>query len=96
MLGILTHNGGVEFAAVAAATLAVYVVFTVTYSQYRARIRQRMTRLETKASGKAYDSLVNVETVQLFGTADLETKTYGDILKEQHKVSVTTTALFYV
>lgn len=87
VLGILTSSGGPEFAAVALSTLTVYVVFTVLYSQYRARVRQRMVRLETKSSAKAFDSLINVETVQAFGNADLETEQFGKILVEQHDAS---------
>ncbi len=44
VLGILSYSGGIEFAGIASATLIVYVVFTVMFSQWRTKFRQQMNR----------------------------------------------------
>ena len=87
VLGILTYTGGAEFAAVATATLGVYVAFTVAYSQWRTQFRQQMNKFESQASASSFDSLTNVDTVQAFCNVELETRKYGDILVKQQAAS---------
>lgn len=86
--GILGYNFGTPYAAVTAATLTAYVAYTIAVTQWRIRFRKEMNTLENKASSRAFDSLVNYETVKLFNNERLETERYDEVLRQFSEASV--------
>ncbi|KAJ1417659.1 hypothetical protein B484DRAFT_413731 [Ochromonadaceae sp. CCMP2298] len=88
--GILTYNLGPAYAAVATSTVVAYTFFTIRVSDWRTGIRKKMNQEETNASGKAIDSLINYETVKLFGNERHEADRYDESLRGYKDASVLT------
>ena len=87
---ILAHQLGPEYAAVAVATIGTYTLFTVTVSDWRTEIRKKMNAEETAAGGKVVDSLINYETIKLFGAEKHEADRYDSNLQAFQRASVKT------
>jgi len=88
--GILSYNLGTPYAVIATATVAAYTAFTIKVSDWRTGIRKKMNQEESAASGKAIDSLINYETVKLFGNEKHEADRYDASLKGFKDASVLT------
>ena len=88
--GILAYQLGPSYALVAVATIGSYTVFTVTVSDWRTEIRKRMNAEETAAGGKVVDSLVNYETIKLFGAEAREADRYDESLQGYQRASIAT------
>ena len=56
--------------------LTVYIVFTVTVTNWRTHLRRTVNELDSGANVKAVDSLLNYETVKYFGNEDYEARRY--------------------
>jgi ABC-type multidrug transport system fused ATPase/permease subunit len=87
---ILAAKLGPAYAAVAVGTIAAYTTFTVRVSDWRTEIRRRMNQAETAASGRVVDSLINYETVKLFGNERHEAERYSDALEIYKQCSLRT------
>ena len=57
-------------------TIALYVWFTFTVSEWRVKLRRRMNEQDTEANQKALDSLLNFETVKYFNAEEREATRY--------------------
>ena len=88
--GILAANMGPSYAIVTMSTLAGYTAFTVMVSNWRTEIRKAMNREEAAANGKVIDSLINYETVKLFGNESHEIKEYDNSLQKFEAASIKT------
>lgn len=77
-----------HFGAAVFSTVAVYVVFTVLFTNWRVRFRYRMNELDSQANQLAVDSVINYETVKYFNSEDAECRRYGDLLKEWEQAAV--------
>lgn len=88
--GLLVHSLGWEYAVVAASTISAYTAFTIYISEWRIQVRKSMNKEENRASGKAMDSLLNYETVQLFNNTDHEVNRYDKSLAAFQDASVLT------
>jgi ATP-binding cassette subfamily B (MDR/TAP) protein 7 len=53
----------------------------------RTQFRKTMNALENKASARAFDSLLNFETVKFFNNETLETQRYDDLLRQYSAMS---------
>ena len=71
-----------RFAAVTFGAVAVYIVFTVTVTEWRMEIRRRANELDSRANTRAIDSLLNYETVKYFGNEDFEARRYDEQLRK--------------
>lgn len=78
---VLAARCGPEYAAIAAATVSMYTMFTFGTTQWRTRFRKEMNQADSAASSKAVDSLLNFETVKYFGNEEHETKQYAEHLQ---------------
>ena len=87
---ILSYNLGASYAIIATGTVITYVVFTVKVSDWRVGIRKNMNKAESAANGKAIDSLINYETVKLFGNEQHEVDRYDSSLLKFRDASVLT------
>ena len=88
--GILAYNLGIQYGIVAASTVAIYTVYTIKISDWRTGIRKEMNKYETTAGGRVTDSLLNYQTVKLFGNELHEVNRYEESLKGFQKSSIQT------
>jgi ATP-binding cassette, subfamily B, heavy metal transporter len=65
--GILWAMFDWRFALVTFTAVALYVFFTVAFTDWRVRFRRTMNEMDSDAQTKAVDSLLNFETVKYFG-----------------------------
>ena len=72
MAGIIWYQFNFSYVAVIAATIWLYIWFTIRASDWRIAIRREMNESDTDANSKAVDSLLNFETVKYFGNEGLE------------------------
>ncbi|MEE9388730.1 MAG: ABC transporter ATP-binding protein/permease [Paracoccaceae bacterium] len=70
------------YLAVVVGTIALYVWFTFSVTEWRVRIRKEMNDQDTDANQKAIDSLLNYETVKYFGAEDRETERYDGAMRQ--------------
>src|SRR3569623_1027702 len=52
------------------------------------KFRRQMNEMDSKANTRAFDSLLNYETVKYFGNEDYEAKRYGDNLEVWEQAAV--------
>ena len=67
---------------VAMVAVSLYVGFTLLVANWRMHFRHLMNRLDSDASGRAVDSLLNYETVKYFDNEDAERDSYNEFLSE--------------
>ncbi len=72
----------VWYLAVVAVTIALYVWFTFSVTEWRVKIRKEMNDQDTDANQKAIDSLLNYETVKYFGAEARETERYDGAMRQ--------------
>ena len=70
-----------RFVAVTFTAVALYMLFTVSITEWRIGIRRQANELDSRANTRAIDSLLNYETVKYFNNEDYEAKRYNDNLK---------------
>jgi len=66
----------VWYLATIVVTIALYVWFTFTVTEWRVKIRREMNAQDTDANQKAIDSLLNFETVKYFNNEAMEASRY--------------------
>lgn len=74
--GIFAYTYGWKYVVVVAATVWLYVWFTVRASDWRISIRRDMNDSDTDANTKAIDSLLNFETVKYFNNEGMEAERF--------------------
>jgi len=78
------------YVAVIAATVWVYIWFTVRASDWRIAIRREMNDSDTDANTKAIDSLLNFETVKYFNNERMEAERF-DRSMARYEIAATKT-----
>ena len=68
--------------------LTVYIVFTVTVTEWRTQFRREMNELDSKAHTRAIDALLNYETVKYFNNEALESRRYDEGLEAYRQAQV--------
>jgi ATP-binding cassette subfamily B protein len=80
--GILFVKLDWVFGVLTLVTLAAYIGFTVTITEWRTQFVRRANTLDSEAYGRAIDSLLNYETVKYFGNEKYEARRYDTSLIE--------------
>ena len=80
--GILFVKLDWVFGVLTLVTLAAYIGFTVTITEWRTQFVRRANTLDSEAYGRAIDSLLNYETVKYFGNEKYEAERYDRSLAE--------------
>ncbi|RJX33581.1 MAG: ABC transporter ATP-binding protein/permease [Oxalobacter sp.] len=76
VLGYLLWAYDIWFSVIAAATLAVYVIFTIMVTDWRTHFRRAVNQLDSETNNRAIDSIINYETVKYFGNEAHEASAY--------------------
>lgn len=82
VLGILAAHYEPSFALIAALTLVVYVAYTIVLSNWRVHLRREVNELDSAASTRAIDSLLNYETVKYFNNEAWEKARYDQQMQK--------------
>ncbi|MDM4768582.1 ABC transporter ATP-binding protein/permease [Solimonas sp. SE-A11] len=77
---ILLFNYGASFALITAVSVALYVFFSVVVTEWRTQYVREANALDSRANTRAVDSLLNYETVKLFGNEKHEADEYDRFL----------------
>jgi ATP-binding cassette subfamily B protein len=88
VVGYLLWNYEVWFAAIVGVSLATYIGFTVSVTNWRTAVRRRWNELESKAHSRAVDSLLNFETVKYFGNENYEARRYDETLADSQRTAI--------
>jgi ABC-type transport system involved in Fe-S cluster assembly fused permease/ATPase subunit len=88
VLGYLVLHYDIWFSVITVVALITYIVYTVVVTEWRTHFRRTMNDLDSKASTKAIDSLINYETVKYFGNEDYEAQRYDAGLKSFETAAV--------
>ncbi|KAK8696070.1 hypothetical protein V6N13_001209 [Hibiscus sabdariffa] len=88
--GILAYKFGAPFAWITSLSVAAYIAFTLTVTQWRTKFRKAMNKADNDASTRAIDSLINYETVKYFNNEAYEAEKYDDFLKRYEDAALKT------
>lgn len=88
VLTLLAVKFDVWFAWITIVALAVYIVFTITVTEWRTQFRKKMNELDSSAHSRAIDSLLNYETVKYFNNEEFEARRYDDNLERYRRAAV--------
>ena len=91
MIGVvLTILFDAWYLLVVAVTIALYVWFTFTVTEWRVKQRKVMNDQDTDANQKAIDSLLNYETVKYFGAENREATRYDSAMEKYEAAALKT------
>ncbi|MDX2288699.1 MAG: ABC transporter ATP-binding protein/permease [Hyphomicrobiaceae bacterium] len=80
----------VVYVIVVLATVALYMWFTFSASEWRIAIRREMNDSDTEANTKAIDSLLNFETVKYFGNEAMEARRFDVSMQRYEQAAIKT------
>lgn len=80
VLTILAVRFDVWFAWITIGALVLYIVFTVSVTEWRTKFRREANEYDSAAHTRAVDSLLNYETVKYFSNEEFEAKRYDESL----------------
>ncbi len=90
VIGIFAFAFNLWFAVVLIVTIAAYIAFTFSITEWRTRFHREMNALDTDANSKAIDSLLNFETVKYFGNENFEAKRFDGSMKRYESAAIKT------
>ncbi len=85
---ILFTRYNVWFIGITLGALVVYVVYTVTITEWRTGFRRAMNELDSRANTRAIDSLLNYETVKYFNNEEYEALRYDESMQRWETAAV--------
>jgi ATP-binding cassette, subfamily B, heavy metal transporter len=85
---ILVARYDIWFIGITLAALCMYIVYTVTITEWRTGFRRQMNELDSKANTRAIDSLLNYETVKYFNNEEFEATRYDESLRRWETAAV--------
>ncbi|MBL6929062.1 MAG: ABC transporter ATP-binding protein/permease [Rhodospirillales bacterium] len=86
--GILWSLYSVWYALVTFGTIALYITWTLTVTEWRIKFRRIMNETDSEAHTKAVDSLLNFETVKYFGNEAHEARRFDSALEKYESAAV--------
>jgi len=81
VLGILAVKFDVWFAGITLSALVLYIIFTISVTEWRTHFRRQANEFDSAAHTKAVDSLLNYETVKYFNNEAFEASRYDKSLE---------------
>ncbi|MBB5190589.1 ATP-binding cassette subfamily B protein [Silvimonas terrae] len=86
--GVLLKKYDWYFAAITFGTIIIYIGFTLGVTEWRMVFRRTMNNMDSEASTRAVDSLLNYETVKYFGNERWESERYDKSLMKWEDAAV--------
>ncbi len=87
---LITYKFDEIFLIIILVTIFLYVIFTVSVTNWRVRIRRKMNMWDADLSQKTIDSLLNYETVKYFSAENHEKEKYLKSLKSYELFAIKT------
>jgi ATP-binding cassette subfamily B protein len=81
VLFILWRQLDIRYVAITVAMIIIYCIFTFAVTRWRTRFRVQMNESDSSANTTVLDSLLNYETVKVFGNEQLEKDRYDRSLR---------------
>jgi len=81
VLSILAIKFDVWFAGITVLALGIYIVFTISVTEWRTQYRREANEFDSAAHTRAVDSLLNYETVKYFNNEAFEARRYDESLE---------------
>jgi ATP-binding cassette subfamily B protein len=88
VLGFLGIRFDMGYVWITLLALRIYITFTVTVTEWRARFRREMNEADSKAHSRAIDALLNYETVKYFNNEAFEARRYDEGLEAYRQAQV--------
>ncbi len=88
VLGYLMWHYHRDFVLITVVALTVYVVYTVSVTEWRTTFRRSMNELDSRANVRAIDSLLNYETVKYFNNEDWEARRYDESMQTWERAAI--------
>jgi ATP-binding cassette subfamily B protein len=88
VVGILLVQYDPVFALITVSTLVIYITFTVKVTNWRTTLRRHANELDSAASARAIDSLINYETVKYFNNEEFEARRYDEQMQKWAQAQV--------
>ena len=76
------------FALITVGVVGIYIAITVWITEWRTKYRRQMNELDSIATTRAVDSLINYETVKYFGNEKFETDRYNTSMEHWQDAAV--------
>ena len=70
--GALSYDLNIYFGLIIVITMIVYVIVTIIGTEFRTKYKRKMNNADNEQRSKSVDSLLNSETVKLYGNEDYE------------------------
>jgi len=86
--GIVFYKYNFLFAFIMFSTIVIYIVLTLTVTEWRTKFRKAMNKEDADASSKSVDSLINYETVKYFSNEEHEKNRYDKSLRAYEVASI--------
>ena len=86
--GILLVRYSAWFAIITLGVIVGYIGFTFAVTEWRTKFRREMNKIDSEASTKAIDSLLNYETVKYFGNEAHEADRFDTSLASYERAAV--------
>jgi ATP-binding cassette subfamily B protein len=77
-----------RYAALTFSAVAIYIAFTLGFTNWRVKLRRTMNEIDNEAQTRAVDSLLNYETVKYFGNERYEAQRFDDSLSRYERAAV--------
>ena len=90
LAGVLLYFFNLIYVVVIVITVALYIWFTLTATEWRITIRREMNDSDTEANTKAIDSLLNFETVKYFGNEGMEASRFDESMARYERAAIQT------
>jgi ATP-binding cassette subfamily B protein len=86
VLALLAFMFDPWFASITLGALVLYVLFTVSVTEWRTQFRRQANEMDSTAHTRAIDSLLNYETVKYFSNEGFESRRYDESLDQLRKI----------
>jgi ATP-binding cassette, subfamily B, bacterial len=88
VLAVMLRRYDPGFSAIIIATFLLYAGFTLVFTARRAIYQRRVNKLDSRAKGQLADSLINADTVKVFGNEAFEARKFAGIMERWMEAGV--------